>query len=169
MVAIERFFQFLEFKKLKHTPIEKEIGLSNGYLGKMLTRKASIGSEVIEKIVYHFPDLNLRWLITGVGEMVETKDTLIINAHLNCTPECTPECTPAPKAAEAEIKYKCVGCMEKSKELSACAERMEEYKERIQELKECIASKNILLASQEAEIKRISGGNESIINQSYAS
>jgi hypothetical protein len=37
---------------------------------------------VIEKIVLTFPDINLRWLVTGLGEMVmeegkdETKDDL---------------------------------------------------------------------------------------------
>lgn len=77
MVAIERFFYYIENKGLKHTPIEKALGLSNGYLGKMKLRKASIGSEIIEKIVSYFPDLNINWLITGKGEMeiVEKKET----------------------------------------------------------------------------------------------
>ena len=77
MVAIERFFYFLEKKGLKHTPIEKEIGLSNGYLGKMKARKASIGSDVIEKIVSMFPDLNTDWLITGKGDMLKGNNTEI--------------------------------------------------------------------------------------------
>lgn len=70
MVAIERFFHYLESKNLRHTPVEKELGLSNGYLGKMKSRKASIGSDIIEKIVSFFPDLNINWLVTGKGDML---------------------------------------------------------------------------------------------------
>lgn len=71
MVAIERFFYFLDSQGLKHTPVEKELGLSNGYLGKMKARKASIGSEMIETIVSYFPSLSTEWLITGKGSMIK--------------------------------------------------------------------------------------------------
>lgn len=70
MTLIERFFYFIDSQGLKHTTIEKEIGLSNGYLQKMLKRKASIGSEILEKIVYKYKDLSIDWLITGKGEML---------------------------------------------------------------------------------------------------
>lgn len=77
MVAIERFFLFLESKGLKHTPLEKELGLSNGYLGKMKARKASIGSNVVEKIISFFPDLDINWLLTGNGEMLKGNNTVV--------------------------------------------------------------------------------------------
>ena len=69
MTVIERFFEYLDKKGLKHTPIEKELGLSNGYLGKMLKRKGTIGDEVLQKIFSFFPELNIIWLMTGNGEM----------------------------------------------------------------------------------------------------
>lgn len=71
MVAIERFIEYLDAKGLRITPIEKQLGFSNGYLGKMRNRKASVGSEVLEKIVCMFPDMNVEWLITGKGEMLK--------------------------------------------------------------------------------------------------
>lgn len=70
MKAIERLFDFFDTKGLKHTPVEKELGLTNGYLGKMRDRKGSIGSDILEKIFCKFPDLNPSWLITGKGSMV---------------------------------------------------------------------------------------------------
>lgn len=73
MSAIERFFYYLENEGLKHTPIEKKLGLSNGYLGKMRDRNASIGSDVMEKIVSYFPDLSPEWLLTGNGPMLRSK------------------------------------------------------------------------------------------------
>lgn len=81
MTAIERFFQFLEAEGLKHTRVEKELGLSNGYLGKMLARKASIGSEIIEKIVSKYDRLSKEWLLIGKGEMY-TKN-VYLNVDLN--------------------------------------------------------------------------------------
>lgn len=79
MVAIERFFKYLDNQGLKHTPIEKQLGLSNGYLGKMKARKASIGSDVIEKIVSYFPKLDINWLITGKGSMLKGEQALLEN------------------------------------------------------------------------------------------
>ena len=72
MVAIERFFKYLEIKELKHTPIEKNLGFSNGYLGKMKAKKASIGSDMLEKIICMFPDINSEWLLTGRGPMLKS-------------------------------------------------------------------------------------------------
>ena len=69
MTTIERFFEYLEFKGVKHTPIEKKLGLSNGYLGKMLKKKGSLGDEILQKIFSFFPKLNMIWLLTGNGEM----------------------------------------------------------------------------------------------------
>lgn len=70
MKAIERLFVFFEEKGLKHTPLEKELGLTNGYLGKMRDRKGSIGSDILETIFSKFPELNPDWLITGRGLML---------------------------------------------------------------------------------------------------
>ena len=64
-VFIERFLQFIENKGLTLHKVERELGLSNGYLGKQRDRKGSIGSDIIEKIVEHYPDLDVRWLLTG--------------------------------------------------------------------------------------------------------
>jgi hypothetical protein len=70
MNTIDRIFQYLDFKGYKYAPTEKILGLSNGYLGKMRARGASIGSEVVEKIVQSYRDINPEWLLTGDGEML---------------------------------------------------------------------------------------------------
>lgn len=52
---------------------ETLIGVSEGYLTKTLQKKnSSIGSDVIDRIVQKFPDLNLDWLVTGNGDMFKT-------------------------------------------------------------------------------------------------
>lgn len=70
MTAIERLFQYFEYHGIKHTSFEKEIGVSNGYFNKMRQRNASIGSEILEKIVLHYENMNPIWLLTGKGEML---------------------------------------------------------------------------------------------------
>lgn len=70
MTTIERLFQYFDFKGIKYSPAERDLGLSNGYLGKMRARGASIGSEIIEKIILNYPDISPEWLLTGVGHML---------------------------------------------------------------------------------------------------
>lgn len=77
MKTIERLFQYFDYKGIKYTPVERELGLSNGYLGKMRARGASIGSEIIEKIVLYYPDINPEWLLTGAGQMIRNSEPLV--------------------------------------------------------------------------------------------
>ena len=70
MKLIDRLYEYFELKGVKPTALEKKIGLGNGYLGKQHKRGGDFGSEIIEKIVYEFPDLNIDWLLTGRGTMV---------------------------------------------------------------------------------------------------
>lgn len=43
MKAIARIYKYIDYKGINNSKLEKEIGLSNGYLGKMFSRKADIG------------------------------------------------------------------------------------------------------------------------------
>jgi transcriptional regulator with XRE-family HTH domain len=68
---IDRLYQYLEYKKLTPYAFEQACGISNGYLNKQLSGKGSMGSEILEKIYRHCTDLNLLWLITGEGRMLQ--------------------------------------------------------------------------------------------------
>jgi len=72
MRLIERLHYYLEYKQITAYLFEKTCGLSNGYLGKQLRGKGSVGSEILEKIGEQYPDLNLTWLITGRGKMIQS-------------------------------------------------------------------------------------------------
>lgn len=71
MRLIDRLYQYLEYKKLTPYAFEQACGISNGYLNKQLSGKGSMGSEILEKIYRHYTDLNLLWLITGEGRMLQ--------------------------------------------------------------------------------------------------
>lgn len=75
MKAIDRLYDYLAEKSLKPTTVEKEMGLSNGYLSAQRKRGADIGESMMNKIIDYFRDINPEWLLTGRGEMLKTKHT----------------------------------------------------------------------------------------------
>lgn len=71
MKAINRLFEYIDRMQLKPTRLEKEIGLSNGYLRTQERRNADLGEGVLLKILDYCLDLNPVWLLTGKGEMLK--------------------------------------------------------------------------------------------------
>ena len=69
MTAKERLKVFLVAKKMGRSKFEKLAGIASGYVS---SKSVTITSDVIEKTVAVFPDLNLDWLITGEGEMLKS-------------------------------------------------------------------------------------------------
>lgn len=78
MKAIERLYQYIDYKKFKPTNFEKEIGLSSGYLSVQKKRKADLGEGIIIKINDYCRELNINWLLTGEGEMLKNSDDVNI-------------------------------------------------------------------------------------------
>ena len=73
MTVPERFYAFMHYKQLKARTVEMECGLSNGYLGKQRKNKGSFGGNILRKIEQRFPELNMTWLLSGDGEMLNVK------------------------------------------------------------------------------------------------
>jgi hypothetical protein len=67
---IDRLYLYLEFKSITPYTFERTCGIANGYLKKQYNGKGSVGSEIVEKIYKHYPDLNPLWLLTGEGDMI---------------------------------------------------------------------------------------------------
>ena len=74
MNIFDRILQFIDFKGLSKNEFSKIMGLSNSYMTKMGVNKGNIGSQIIEKIVRIYPEINLSWLITGDGEMLVSEN-----------------------------------------------------------------------------------------------
>ncbi|MFP2994553.1 hypothetical protein ABN763_01525 [Spongiivirga sp. MCCC 1A20706] len=69
MKTIDRIMLFIKHMKLSARKFDISIGASNGYTLRMHKNNASVGSDVIEKILKVYPRINLVWLMTGKGEM----------------------------------------------------------------------------------------------------
>ena len=66
MTSVLRIIDFLRVMNIKPSSFYKETGLSNGYLDKV----KELGADKIERIISKYPLLNLSWLITGNGQML---------------------------------------------------------------------------------------------------
>ena len=71
--TIERIFYFAELKKISINKFSTQIGVSNSYFNKMRKNKASVGSDIIEKILRIYPELNAEWLLTGNGDILKAE------------------------------------------------------------------------------------------------
>ena len=72
--VIDRLQRFWESKQLNLRQFEKVCGIANGYLGKQLKGRGSVGTDILQRIHNQFPDLNLFWVITGKGTMLISPD-----------------------------------------------------------------------------------------------
>lgn len=73
----ERLLQFISYKGTEIAAFERSVGLSNGAVHKM---GEGTRNSTIDKISVVYPDLNIIWLKTGVGEMLineERKEKII--------------------------------------------------------------------------------------------
>ena len=65
MKVIERLDQFIKQKGMSLNAFDAAIGAGNGYIGKLIKNKGSVGSDVIEKIISAWPEIDINWLMTG--------------------------------------------------------------------------------------------------------
>lgn len=73
MRLIDRLYEYAEHKGLTINELTNVTGVSNSYYSKQKnSAKGNIGSQLIEKIVMSFDDINTHWLITGQGEMLKS-------------------------------------------------------------------------------------------------
>lgn len=76
MTLKERLLSYLEFKEIKKSHFEKNIGVSNGYINSL---KKSPSAARLNEIKNRYKDINIEWLLTGEGEMIkmEGKDPTV--------------------------------------------------------------------------------------------
>ena len=77
--AIERFVRFHKHLQLTEAYqgrafLEERLEVSKGYITKTFSKKSAMGSDLLERIMRLFPQLNIVWLLTGEGDMILEED-----------------------------------------------------------------------------------------------
>lgn len=67
----KRVGQYIEAKGISYYAFENSLGASRGSISKAVKDGKSIGSNVLEKILTIYNDINPGWLLTGAGDMLE--------------------------------------------------------------------------------------------------
>ncbi|OYQ34417.1 peptidase S24 [Flavobacterium cyanobacteriorum] len=65
----KRVGQYIEAKGISYYAFENSLGSSRGSISKAVKDGKSIGSNVLEKILSVYSDINPVWLLTGYGDM----------------------------------------------------------------------------------------------------
>jgi len=65
----QRFTQYLLSEKMTSKRLSEISGVSEAVISKLKRDKTNIQSDMLEKIIYVLPNLNVRWLLTGKGTM----------------------------------------------------------------------------------------------------
>lgn len=67
----KRIKEYVLYKGIRVNQFEQLCNLSNGYVNQI---KRSIGEEKLKTISRLFPDLNISWVLTGIGNMIQNQD-----------------------------------------------------------------------------------------------
>ncbi|QLE02776.1 hypothetical protein HX109_14830 [Galbibacter sp. BG1] len=73
--AIDRIYSIIQSLGMSARQFDMSIGASNGYTLRMKKNHASVGSDILERIVEKYPFVNINWVVTGHGTMFGTDTT----------------------------------------------------------------------------------------------
>jgi transcriptional regulator with XRE-family HTH domain len=75
----DRIKNYMEYKGISAGELATLLDVQRSNISHILNGRNMPGASFIEKLLISFPDLNARWLLTGVGEMNSVDENVIIN------------------------------------------------------------------------------------------
>ena len=70
----ERLKEFIRYKNISQRSFLLQCGLSEGFISSM---RVSLQPDKVDNIAIRFPELNIAWLMTGIGEMLVKNDEMV--------------------------------------------------------------------------------------------
>ncbi len=74
--------EYLDFKNIKPTTAEREIGLSNGSLSKPFNANTTIKTDTLEKFLFTYSDINPLWVLDDSPNMLKKLNLGEVNESL---------------------------------------------------------------------------------------
>jgi len=71
----DRIRVLIDYYGLSKNAFDASITKANGYIGKQIKKRASIGSDTVETILHVYKQISPAWLINGEGEMLRNDIT----------------------------------------------------------------------------------------------
>ncbi|MBK6284950.1 MAG: helix-turn-helix transcriptional regulator [Draconibacterium sp.] len=71
----DRIKQYMDYKEISAGELAILLEVQRSNISHVLNGRNMPGASFIEKLLLNFPDLNARWLLTGVGEMTIDMDS----------------------------------------------------------------------------------------------
>jgi hypothetical protein len=81
MEIVDRIKLFIESRNISLRSFDESVGMSKGYMSRQIKTRASVGGDVLERIIDTYPELNPIWLLKGEGEMLLTPSNMANEAN----------------------------------------------------------------------------------------
>lgn len=76
----ERIQQYIDYKGISAGDLATELDVQRSNISHILNGRNKPGATFIEKFLFAFPDLNARWLLTGVGNMLHQGNNITLSS-----------------------------------------------------------------------------------------
>ena len=67
----DRIKHYIDYKSISAGELSSLLDVQRSNISHILNGRNKPGAAFIEKMLLSFPDLNARWLLTGIGDMIE--------------------------------------------------------------------------------------------------
>ena len=83
---IKRIQRFAQLSKLSIGKFEEAAGLNHNVIQNAIQRNSHMSDDTLGKIMMAFPDLSIKWVLTGRGEMLLTTKEVLGNSSIQKEP-----------------------------------------------------------------------------------
>ena len=77
----DRIKKYMEHKDISAGELSTLLEVQRSNISHILNGRNMPGAAFIEKFLISFPDLNARWLLTGVGEMISDEEVSVVKEN----------------------------------------------------------------------------------------
>ena len=72
----DRIKKYMDYKNISAGELATLLEVQRSNISHVLNGRNMPGAAFIEKLLLNFPDIDARWLLTGVGEMISESENL---------------------------------------------------------------------------------------------